>query len=248
MTNSATNSLFFFKQKTAYEILNAQIYGSSKSPFHDVTIGNNSCGVSNADCTGIYSSPPGYSATKGWDPVTGTGSPNVGFLVSCLTNLTACLNLVITVPPVPSGVTITSPTAGQTIPTTTLTVTGTHSLPPGNWILVPPNSAPGYHTGAQQNQLNILAVCITNYRLANGQGYFDAKLNMSALTSLSTVPAPATGEAWYLFWGYQGTTWFATMQLTATGTVSNSLTVIGISFGIGHVQRTATAGSSFTPT
>ena len=248
MANGATNKQIGLFSPTAYQILNAQIYGSSKSPFHDVTVGNNSCDVSNADCTGIYSSPPGYSATKGWDPVTGVGSPNVGFLVSCLTNLTACLNVIITVPPVPSGVTITSPTSGQTITTTSLAVAGTHSLPPGNWILGPPNSAPGYQTGVQQNQLNVLAGWITNYRLINGQGYFDAKLNMSDLTNLSTVPAPATGEAWYLLWGYGGTTWFATMQLTATGTVSNSLTGIGISFGIGHVQSTATGGSFFNTT
>lgn len=43
--------------------------------FHDVTQGDNKCTES-----GCTSSCEGFLASKGWDPVTGLGSPNVAEL------------------------------------------------------------------------------------------------------------------------------------------------------------------------
>src|SRR6202043_2546572 len=60
--------------------LNPTLYVIASTPayhyaFHDVTVGNNSWDVS-----GIT----GYSATRGWDPASGLGSPNVAHLISLL--------------------------------------------------------------------------------------------------------------------------------------------------------------------
>ncbi|KAF8076737.1 subtilisin-like protein [Lyophyllum atratum] len=49
--------------------LNPLIYSKAVSGFNDITIGHNSgCGTT------------GFNATKGWDPVTGLGTPNFGLL------------------------------------------------------------------------------------------------------------------------------------------------------------------------
>jgi subtilase family serine protease len=54
-------------------LLNPYLYalGAAGIGFHDVTVGNNSVG-------GV----PGYSATPGWDPATGWGTPDLGQLLS----------------------------------------------------------------------------------------------------------------------------------------------------------------------
>lgn len=57
---------------TLYVIASTRAYHYA---FHDVTVGNNSWDVS-----GIT----GYSATRGWDPASGLGSPNVAHLISLL--------------------------------------------------------------------------------------------------------------------------------------------------------------------
>ncbi|PYX53237.1 MAG: hypothetical protein DMG73_20885, partial [Acidobacteria bacterium] len=122
----ANNANAGFFNPTAYSFLNAPQYSAE---FHDITTGNN-----------CFSGTPCYNAGPGWDPVTGIGSPNVGCIVSgCAAK------------PVSTGVTITSPTPGQNVTTTTLTVAGTHSIPPLNWLVGKPNSAPGYLTGQQQD-------------------------------------------------------------------------------------------------
>jgi subtilase family serine protease len=48
--------------------------GSYAGDFYDVTVGNNQA----------FSEVPGYSASVGWDPVTGLGTPNVANLVPAL--------------------------------------------------------------------------------------------------------------------------------------------------------------------
>ena len=211
-----------FYSPTAYIILNSPSYCGQ---FHDTTSGSNGA----------------YSAAKGWDPVTGVGSPNIGYLLYPASAPTC------TAPP---GVAITSPTSGQIITSTSLVVAGAHSLQPGNYVVGSPNSAPAYETGTQQNQLNILAGWIDNYRVVNNQPFFDAHLNISDLSNLAVTPAPSTGEVWYLQWDYGGTTWFATMRLTLQGTVSGSVAgrSIGISFGVGHVQVSATGGQLYNTT
>jgi subtilase family serine protease len=65
--------------------LNDKLYAiahSSKysSVFHDVTTGNNT--VSFTDASGATETITGYSATKGWDPVTGLGTPDVAHLIN----------------------------------------------------------------------------------------------------------------------------------------------------------------------
>jgi subtilase family serine protease len=62
--------------------VNAAIYRIGHSAqyhqaFHDVTTGTNTVSFPTKKITG-------YSATTGWDPVTGWGSPNAGALVPLL--------------------------------------------------------------------------------------------------------------------------------------------------------------------
>lgn len=47
--------------------------------FHDITAGNNKLAVGGA--AGYF----GYKATRGWDPVTGWGTPNAQALIPLLT-------------------------------------------------------------------------------------------------------------------------------------------------------------------
>jgi len=49
-----------------------KIYGENKAAFHDIIKGDNKCTEE-----GCAASCKGFEATKGWDPVTGLGSPNV---------------------------------------------------------------------------------------------------------------------------------------------------------------------------
>jgi subtilase family serine protease len=53
--------------------LNPYLYalGAARIGFHDITVGNNS-----------FAGVPGYSATRGWDPASGWGTPNVGQLLT----------------------------------------------------------------------------------------------------------------------------------------------------------------------
>lgn len=58
-------------------LLNPKLYSlgarGEAAGFHDITVGNNG-----------FNGVPGYSATIGWDPATGWGTPNVGKLVEAL--------------------------------------------------------------------------------------------------------------------------------------------------------------------
>ena len=61
------NDLRLQNGKPAPGFLNPFLYGAAASALNDITSGANSgCGFSD----------PGYSAVKGWDPVTGLGTPN----------------------------------------------------------------------------------------------------------------------------------------------------------------------------
>jgi len=67
--------------------LNDKLYAIAHSPkysyvFHDITTGNNTVSFTNA--SGATQTITGYSATKGWDPVTGLGTPDVAHLISVL--------------------------------------------------------------------------------------------------------------------------------------------------------------------
>jgi len=52
------------------------IAASTPSAFHDITVGDNKCTED-----GCSSSCQGFMCTKGWDPVTGLGSPNTATLI-----------------------------------------------------------------------------------------------------------------------------------------------------------------------
>ena len=67
--------------------LNPLLYAIAATPlygyvFHDVTTGNNS--ISTEDSNGNPVNITGYSAGKGWDPVTGLGTPDVAHLIKVL--------------------------------------------------------------------------------------------------------------------------------------------------------------------
>ncbi len=67
--------------------LNPGLYALARTPlysavFHDVTTGNNSVELTNTDGSALDIT--GYSATKGWDPVTGLGTPDVTNLIKYL--------------------------------------------------------------------------------------------------------------------------------------------------------------------
>jgi subtilase family serine protease len=67
--------------------LNPRLYAIAATPlrsyvFHDVTTGNNTVTVSDANGNPLTIS--GYNAAKGWDPVTGLGSPDVAHLIKII--------------------------------------------------------------------------------------------------------------------------------------------------------------------
>ena len=217
MIDNARNTNAGFFNPEIYNILNSSQY---LPIFHDITTGNN-----------CFQGTPCYNAGPGWDPVTGIGSPNLGCIVS------GCVPK-----PVSTGITITSPTTGQNVASTTLTVTGTHSLPPLNWLVGKPNSAPGYFTGQQQDQLNILKGFIDNYRVAGLSGYFNVNLVMSNLTNILLPPAPSEGEWWVLQWDFNGQSYFAVMTLYGQGGISVSgagTSIAGIAFQYGTISNVA---------
>jgi subtilase family serine protease len=67
--------------------LNDKLYTIGDSPlysyvFHDITTGNNTVSFLNA--SNVTETITGYSAAKGWDPVTGLGTPDVSHLIRVL--------------------------------------------------------------------------------------------------------------------------------------------------------------------
>ena len=61
--------------------------------WRDVTVGNNKCTEANRGCDSGACEPgcedlcPGYEAAKGWDPVTGWGTPHAGALLDAFAEL-----------------------------------------------------------------------------------------------------------------------------------------------------------------
>jgi len=62
------------------------LYKSDPSIFNDITVGNNRC-TSAGKSGDAVCCPMGFTASKGWDPVSGLGSVNAGRLIEALTNL-----------------------------------------------------------------------------------------------------------------------------------------------------------------
>jgi subtilase family serine protease len=91
-----------FAAPTIYSLAKSSLYGSL---FHDITSGSN-----------------GYSATVGWDPVTGVGSPNIGALSAHFnggtTTLAASASATPTSGTAPLAVTFTGGATGGTSPYT----------------------------------------------------------------------------------------------------------------------------------
>jgi len=61
-----------------------QVAASTPSAFHDITVGDNKCTED-----GCSSSCQGFMCTKGWDPVTGLGSPNTATLIKAVESVLA---------------------------------------------------------------------------------------------------------------------------------------------------------------
>jgi subtilase family serine protease len=68
--------------------INGSLYAIAHSPalykysFHDIVTGNNT--VTETDVNGNSVSIAGFSAAKGWDAVTGLGTPDVAHLLKFL--------------------------------------------------------------------------------------------------------------------------------------------------------------------
>jgi len=81
---SLLNDIRFQQGKSALGFLNPLLYkmgAEFPSAFNDVTSGDNRCTRYTTCC------PYGYGATKGWDPVTGWGTPNFGAMASYINKL-----------------------------------------------------------------------------------------------------------------------------------------------------------------
>lgn len=63
-----------------------QLYNSQPSIFHDVTSGNNRCSAISSSGSPVCCQY-GFSCMRGWDPVTGLGSVNVGRLIQAMVNM-----------------------------------------------------------------------------------------------------------------------------------------------------------------
>jgi subtilase family serine protease len=67
--------------------LNNDLYALARGPlygyvFHDITTGNNTVSLTHSNGNAVNIT--GYPATRGWDPVTGLGTPNVAHLLQFL--------------------------------------------------------------------------------------------------------------------------------------------------------------------
>lgn len=148
-----------------------------------------------------------------------------------------------------SGVAITEPACSQTISGSNLQVTGTDSLPPGNYAMGPSNVALGFpcNDGEQPNvpgcpaepQLNLLSAWIDSY--SSKSNTFQVHMTASDLTSLTTVAAPAQGQFWAVQWMYGGTEYFVMMtewltNAASASTGSGPFQSTGISFWYGTVS------------
>jgi hypothetical protein len=184
------NAVLGFYNPFAYAIFNSQYYTYA---FHDVDSGNN-----------------GFAAGPGWDPATGIGSPNVGNFVTCTQGTAGVKCAGVAKGPSP-GVTITSPTSGQTVTTQTLSVSGTHTLAPGNFQIGQPDSAVDV-AGNKASSLNILQAWFSDYRtLATGQKAFNVNIRVQNLTNILLPSTGALGEHWEIKWSFGGSTNYAEM-------------------------------------
>ena len=72
------NDLRIASGKSSLGFLNPFLYGTAASALNDITSGSNQgCGFEDA----------GFSAVKGWDPVTGLGTPNYAALAKAVLSL-----------------------------------------------------------------------------------------------------------------------------------------------------------------
>lgn len=157
-----------------------------------------------------------------------------------------------------SGVEISSPACSSTVSPSSLTVSGTDSLAPGNYILGSPDQAVGFpcNNGGwdeatpnppsgcpAESQLNTLSAWVGNYNSAENN--FQVHMNVSDLSDLTTVGPPAQGQFWSVQWVFHGTEYFAQMfewlsDATTLSAPSNPATglfpqVVGISFWYGTI-------------
>ncbi len=79
LADQADHARLGFLNPGLYTLARTSLYGKV---FHDITTGNNSVALS--DSSGNEVDITGYPATKGWDPVTGLGTPDVAQLIKYL--------------------------------------------------------------------------------------------------------------------------------------------------------------------
>lgn len=79
LADQAAHHRLGFLNPALYEIAHSRW---SSQVFHDITSGNNSVSIENA--SGATVTITGYAASRGWDPVTGLGTPNVAHLINVL--------------------------------------------------------------------------------------------------------------------------------------------------------------------
>jgi hypothetical protein len=158
----------------------------------------------------------------------------------------------------PKGVTITSPKAGFTVSSKSLTVTGTDTLIAGNYATGVAGAALGFPCSngntanppgcPQEPQLNLLQAYAGNYNPQKGT--FQVRMEVSSLANLAAVSPPAQGQYWSVQWTFKGVEYFGMMSewltdVTATSppnNVTGPFRASGISFWYGTVSVQETPG------
>ena len=87
---SLANNARFKLRKSPVGFVNPALYQLSQedpSIFHDITSGDNHCASKSSSPSGPVCCQYGYVCSRGWDPVTGLGSVNVGRLIQALASL-----------------------------------------------------------------------------------------------------------------------------------------------------------------
>lgn len=77
------NTIALQKDGKPLGFMNPLIYQLPASAFNDITVGANKC---TEDGCGLFGACKGYECAAGWDPVTGRGTPNAGFIANYIKN------------------------------------------------------------------------------------------------------------------------------------------------------------------
>lgn len=216
-----------------------QLGGPASSGTSTVESSNLFYGNVTATSTSCSNAPTAYSQWFNYIPTTPQTNPTTGSS---------------------SALKITSPKKDATVSGSTLAVTGTDTLLPGNYATGPAGAALGFPCSngntanppgcPHESQLNLLQGWVGNYN--QQQGTFDIHMEISSLANLATVGAPAQGQYWSFQWTYGGTEYFAMMSEWLTNntatvpgiSVAGPFQASGISFWYGNVTVNETPGDA----